>query len=202
MLRILSFVIGIISAAVILLPVFLILKIMIFRNIGDSVIYFIFSIYMAAVYVITGLPDVTSIQIDPSFNFVPVIDMISDIKNSILNVVLFIPLGFMLPFINDRFKQIKYTALFGLCMTFIIEIMQIFTFRLTDINDIITNLAGTVIGYYISMPLIKKLSFLEIKEQKWDKIYIVCGIDFIVIFFFQPFVSNLFWDMIFYNAIT
>ena len=89
MFRIFSFVIGIASAAIILLPVFIILKIILFRNTNDSIIFFIFSMYIAAVYIITGLPDITSVQTDLSFSFVPVIGMISDVKNSILNVILF-----------------------------------------------------------------------------------------------------------------
>ena len=35
-------------------------------------------------------------------------------------------------------------------MTSFIEIAQIFTGRTTDINDIITNIAGTLIGYLIA----------------------------------------------------
>lgn len=202
MFKILSFGIEIVAAAIIILPVFLILKITLFRNTKKSFIFFIFSMYMAAVYVITGLPDVTSIQIDLSFSFVPVIGMISDIKNSILNVILFIPLGLILPFLHNKFRQLKYTVLFGSCLTIIIETMQIFTFRLTDINDIITNLTGTVIGYYISFKSINKLEFLAVKKQSKNTIYIVCITVFIVMFFFQPFVSDSFWDLFFYTAIT
>lgn len=43
----------------------------------------------------------------------------------------------------------KNTLLIGCGLSFSIEIVQLFTlYRATDINDLITNIVGTLIGYF------------------------------------------------------
>ena len=49
---------------------------------------------------------------------------------------------------NSGMQKKLFTA--GFAMTSFIEIAQIFTGRTTDIDDIITNIAGTLIGYLIA----------------------------------------------------
>lgn len=44
----------------------------------------------------------------------------------------------------------KKVFIAGFAMTSFIEIAQIFTGRATDIDDIITNIAGTLVGYLIA----------------------------------------------------
>ena len=119
-------------------------------------LYSVLALYLSAVYTVVGLPTIIYLRIDLHCNFVPFLGMISDLKNAILNIILFIPLGIMLPLLCGRFRNIKSTFLLGLGMTLIIEILQIFTFRTTDINDIITNATGTMLGYFIANMVIKK----------------------------------------------
>ncbi len=66
----------------------------------------------------------------------------------ILNIILFIPFGFMFPIIHQKLSKstIAYGALFSLA----IEIMQYISGRgLADIDDLINNTLGAVIGYFI-----------------------------------------------------
>ena len=71
--------------------------------------------------------------------------MINDFINACLNVLLFVLFGFFLPVLWKEFRNAKKLFTAGFAMTSFIEIAQIFTGRTTDIDDIITNIAGTLI---------------------------------------------------------
>ena len=63
------------------------------------------------------------------------------------NILLFIPYGFLFP---PAFRQKKrLTVLFGFLLSLTIEISQLFCDRITDINDIILNTFGIIIGYLL-----------------------------------------------------
>lgn len=87
----------------------------------------------------------------------------------------------------------------GLALSISIEILQIFTFRLTDIDDLITNTAGTVIGYYISKRFEFKLPFKLVDNKKYlirYEPFIILVIMFLIGVFLKPFVSNGIWDIV------
>jgi glycopeptide antibiotics resistance protein len=90
-----------------------------------------------------------------SLNLIPLITLTShDLKTSLLNVLLFIPLGCLLPLlIKVSFKQV---VLIGMLFSLTIELLQLvtglaahLTFRIADINDVIFNTLGTCIGYML-----------------------------------------------------
>lgn len=70
-----------------------------------------------------------------------------EIKDSIMNIILFIPTGFLLfPILPERKKYI-YATLFGFLFSCFIEFNQIFIpSRSPGFNDIVTNSAGALIG--------------------------------------------------------
>lgn len=83
---------------------------------------------------------------NPDINLIPFSDGFS--LGFILNIILFIPLGFLCPIISKSYQCIKNTFLIGSGLSLSIEIVQLFTlYRATDIDDFITNVAGTLIGY-------------------------------------------------------
>jgi glycopeptide antibiotics resistance protein len=71
------------------------------------------------------------------------------------NILLFIPLGFLVPKLWDYFKRLKNVFLLGLGVSISIEILQLFESlvggwgRVTDIDDVICNVIGVVLGYYM-----------------------------------------------------
>ena len=84
---------------------------------------------------------------NPIINLIPFSDGFS--LSFILNIFLFIPLGFLSPFISKTFERAKNTLLIGLGLSLFIEFVQLFTlYRATDINDLLTNIVGTIIGYF------------------------------------------------------
>ena len=92
--------------------------------------------------------------------------MFSDCKNSLLNVLLFVPLGFFLPLFWKKFSAFGYTLLFGFCTSLLIELLQIFTFRATDVNDLMTNTVGTVLGYLLARIVLKLFPGTEPSADK------------------------------------
>ena len=63
------------------------------------------------------------------------------------NLLIFMPLGFLAPYI---WKKLKAKAiLIGFGLSCFVEFIQLFTDRNSDYNDIILNTIGTAIGYAI-----------------------------------------------------
>lgn len=89
-------------------------------------------------------------------NLLPMKLWLKDFLGMALNVVLFVPLGFALPFVWKK-ASFLITALIGLAGTVFIElVVQPFISRDPTIDDIICNTLGTVIGYLLYL-LIKKI---------------------------------------------
>lgn len=64
------------------------------------------------------------------------------------NIILFIPLGFLLPFVFPRMRSAVKTLLAVAAAITLVEIIQLFTLRgYADIDDLILNLLGAAIGY-------------------------------------------------------
>lgn len=70
------------------------------------------------------------------------------IKNLLGNAVMFLPLGIYLPLLWDKMKSFRVTMLTTLVILLVIELLQMVT-RLGsfDIDDLILNLLGAVLGY-------------------------------------------------------
>lgn len=182
-------------AAVFLIPIFQYLNKKRFHNNHTTLTALLFALYLSAVYAMVGLPNITYIRFAPSFNFVPFLYFFSDVT-SLLNVFLFVPLGFFLPVLRSKFRKFWPTLAFGFLMSVFIEVSQIFTHRATDVNDLITNTFGTIIGYFCGWLLLKVCPKLKLAEET-NELKTICGIVLVVMFFFQPFLSNFAWNYLF-----
>lgn len=205
MIRLLSIGIDCISSIIFVIPVVAILQYAIFRqrNFNQFIAILIFALYSIAVFSIVGVPTVGTFKINLNLNLIPLIDIVNSpleyTKNTILNIILFIPLGFLVPAIWKNYRSIKTIFFMGLAISISIEILQLFTFRLTDIDDLITNTTGTVIGYYIS----KRFSFelpLKLDDNKANLVryepFIILAVMLLIGVFLKPIVSNGIWDIV------
>ena len=93
--------------------------------------------------------------------------VVDEIKTHILNVIMFMPLGFLLPCIWSVFRSVWKSGCTGFFMSLAIETSQLFCYRVTDKNDLITNTVGTVVGYIIWMCANR---IIKISRKKFDKI--------------------------------
>jgi glycopeptide antibiotics resistance protein len=102
-----------------------------------------------------------------TINFTPLVTLTrQDIKTSLLNILLMVPFGFGLPFItNLRMKKIVVS---GALFSIVIEFLQLvtgliarITFRIADINDVIFNTIGVVIGYILFVGLVHIFRYMS-----------------------------------------
>ena len=127
-------------------------------------IYLSFVLYFTLMPVITSLPFVFNHSYVP-MNLVPFIDVSYGrgdfIRQIVLNVIMTIPFGFLLPLIKSKTSLIKI-MLYTFLLSLGIEILQplVSDFRSSDITDLITNVFGGVLGYilyFLFRPLTAKI---------------------------------------------
>ena len=71
------------------------------------------------------------------------------ILNIFANTLLFLPLGLLTPLLWEKYDSFYKILTLGLISTCLIEFIQIFIGRSTDIDDVILNTIGVIIGYTI-----------------------------------------------------
>jgi len=185
------------AASVILIPVYSIMNRGLFRDLRKSILYFLLSLYLAAVYDLVGMPNITYIRFEINLNMLPFLGFFDGLKSSLLNILLFVPLGIGLPVLWQKYSTLKNTLSFGFCLSLVIELLQMLTYRATDVNDLMTNTLGTFLGWLVADAAMKKLLFLRKLSCCEDReVYIVFGIVFLVMFFVQPFVFSILWDIV------
>lgn len=190
--------IDMLPGVLLLIPLYWLLNRVYFRNAGNSILYCLFSCYLSVVYVLVGLPNVTYIRPELNLNLIPFAGIIEDWKNSILNILLFVPLGIFLPLLWHRFRSAKRTVPTGFFTSVAIELLQILTFRATDVNDLITNTLGTYLGFLTISRLQRRfpiLNHVTAADRTLDPVIVLCA-TFLVMFFVYPFISAGLWDFI------
>ncbi|WP_088105274.1 VanZ family protein [Halalkalibacter urbisdiaboli] len=86
-------------------------------------------------------------------------DVMDPIRILLGNVILFIPLGFLLPLTIRRLQHISVVFIIGFSTSLFIEVCQfLFTQRVSNIDDVILNSSGTFIGtiFYLIISWVKK----------------------------------------------
>ena len=74
-------------------------------------------------------------------------DIVFFLINIVGNIILFVPIGLCLPFLwNIPYDKVM---LIGFCYSLIIELTQMFMPRVSDVDDLILNCIGVVIGVFI-----------------------------------------------------
>lgn len=125
---------------------------------------------------------------NPNINLVPFIDGIN--TGYILNIICFIPIGFLCPLISPTYRKFSYSLLFGFCTSLLIELSQLFTVaRATDIDDLTSNVLGMVIGYCLIQIILKMFNHSSNKildktsDFSWSIPVLVVFIAFVNTFF-------------------
>lgn len=104
---------------------------------------------------------------DFSYNFIPTIYKIiignyalgDWVKTMIVgNLLMFIPMGILLSLCFKNFKK-KNMFKYAILIPFTIEVLQLVVGRSFDIDDLVMNFLGIVIGYFI-VELVKKIKCL------------------------------------------
>lgn len=75
----------------------------------------------------------------------------------VLNVIMFLPLGFFVPLLWKNYRSAKEMIKLGFFCSLSIEVCQLFNRRITDIDDLMMNTLGTFLGFGIWFLLQKVL---------------------------------------------
>jgi len=187
--------IEILISMLLLIPVFSVLNKTRFHSTMKTTLYFVFATYLAAVYLFVGMPTLQFMRFDLSLTLTPFLPMIADFKNTILNIILFIPLGIMLPFLWKKYNTLSETLIFGISMSLAIELLQILTYRATDINDLIANTIGAVLGHFVFRAISCMFpSITKFATRKNDMAVVMVPV-FAVMFFVQPYLATLYYKI-------
>lgn len=169
---------------------------------------FVFLLYLWQVYDVTGIGTLSDIlnrpegSINPSFfqgtiNLIPFTGL--DYK-FVLNIIMCVPLGFLVPFIWKDCRKISRTVLLGAGFSLMIELSQLITTRATDIDDWIANTCGVLLGYFV-WKIFMFFCGMHLKQSISGKaeVIIYIGLSFLGMFFlYHPFwfelhVAPLIW---------
>lgn len=114
---------------------------------------YIFLIYIYLAFSVAGIGSVWDIGQYGGIIRIEEVNLIpfnsEGIRTYILNIIMFMPLGFLLPLIWEKFRNIVKVFYTGLGFSLAIEICQLFNHRATDIDDLMMNSLGAVLGYFI-----------------------------------------------------
>ncbi|MFL6562606.1 MAG: VanZ family protein [Bacillus sp. (in: firmicutes)] len=70
------------------------------------------------------------------------------IENLAGNIIGFMPFGFILPLLAKKFQKLRPVTLFTFCLSLTFELLQlIFEFGSFDVDDLILNTLGGILGY-------------------------------------------------------
>jgi glycopeptide antibiotics resistance protein len=159
--------------SIIYLPILFILKkrgIGIIRQISYLSLFFSALIIVFATIIIftkiTFSPDEYHLSLIPFERFKGNVNILKTIITEMIpNIIIFIPLGIFIPIVFKKARKLYKTALIIFLVTFSIESFQYFIGRLSDIDDIITNLLGGVIGFGI----FRVSNYLFKDKNLWNK---------------------------------
>ena len=133
---------------------------------GHIITSFVFCFYLLGLLTTTGI--CIRACFSPRVSYIPFVDMIRGPVDTVLNIILFIPMGFFLPLLYKNFDNIGKVVLAGFLISLFVEIVQLFGYGATDINDLITNTIGTCVGFGIFRLFCKVIPEAWIKQVRID----------------------------------
>lgn len=98
-------------------------------------------------------------------------------KGFIYNIILFIPLGVLLPALKSKYQQLSIVLMFSLVLSVGIELLQLVqqlfsltSWRVVDIEDVIANVIGATLGFLVYSAYQQKVYRARIlKNQQRDR---------------------------------
>ena len=82
-----------------------------------TVLLLLFVTFLTAVFAATGVPSLSNLVTDYSVNIIPLRGAILGLEQFCLNILLFLPLGLLLPLLWYHFTNWKIVALYGFSLS-------------------------------------------------------------------------------------
>ena len=142
--------VDVLSAAVVAVPLgWLFQRFRRERGWGRYVLSGLFVLYLCEMFDVVGIPAAQYIRWEPNISLIPFSDETHWLGvQRVLNAVMFAPFGFLLPVLWCKCRKWEVTVLAGFLLSLTIEVLQMFCFRATDVDDLIMNTLGAGFGYF------------------------------------------------------
>ena len=132
------------------------------QSMAHIITSYVFCFYLIGILTMTGVCFRGTFS--PNLVVIPFVDMIRGPKETILNVLFFIPLGIFLPLLYERIGRLRKIAVVGFLVSLSVEIAQMFGTGTSDINDLISNTFGACLGYGIYRMILRAIPTAWIKR--------------------------------------
>ena len=142
--------VDVLSAAVVAMPlVWLFQRFRGERGWTRYVLSGLFVLYLCEMFDVVGIPAIQYIRWEPNISLIPFSDETGWLGvQRVLNAVMFAPFGFLLPVLWRSCRKWSVTTFAGFLLSLTIEILQMFCFRATDVDDLLMNTLGAGFGYF------------------------------------------------------
>lgn len=168
-----------------------------YANRSHYILVAVFLFYLFCLFRVTGIGTVWDIgHYDGIFqweylNLMPL--QSQGIRTYILNILLFLPLGFLLPLLSQVYHRLFPTLAAGFLCSLGIECCQLLNLRCSDVDDLLMNTLGALLGYGLWF-ILSRLCHREyfpsaVISPKEPKIYMILSFFGTVLFYN----SWLFW---------
>ena len=166
------------------------------QKVVHIVTVFTFCFYLFLVLAATGIGCTTVSSFSPEIILIPFRDIIMAPRHFTLNMAAFIPFGVFLPFLYKRYCNIKMIALTGFLFSLCIELVQMFGWGVTEMDDLIANTLGVCLGY-CSYCLIRTGLHNDFSEQfqavninDTVELFLLSASTFLITALVQPMIGN------------
>ncbi len=133
----------------------------------------IIGLYLSVVFNLTLSPTYFSFAPHTgNINLVPLQALATAFSNPLNffgNIILFMPFGILLVLLSNKCQKLHVTLLVGAGLSLLIELLQLFGVRSTDIDDVILNTIGTSLGFIIGKYILYRLPSLRKKVGVYKK---------------------------------
>ena len=151
--------------------------------------------YLSVLYVVVGVPDWRYLTWDPTVNLVPFQDFTPEnLRGMALNAAMFAPLGFLLPAYFDRYRSFVPTLDAGILTSLTVELIQLFTFRATDVDDLIMNTLGVIVGFLLSKLILGHRPAVYRGKSDWAWLLGLNGMVILVTVFLRYPLAEALWS--------
>ena len=122
-----------------------------FADCAHYILVAVFLLYLFCLFRVTGIGTVWDIgHYDRIFhwdNMSLVPFQSQGMRTYLLNILLFFPLGFLLPLLSQSYHRLGRTAVAGFLFSLSIECCQLLNLRCSDVDDLLMNTLGALCGY-------------------------------------------------------
>lgn len=128
----------------------------------------LFCLYIVGLCSFTGITTILygNFSFYPNLNVALLADIFVSPKQYIFNILLFVPLGFFVPLLWKPFHAQNKILRIGFLCSFAIEFLQMFCGRMTDVDDLLTNTVGAVLGYWLLMFVEQKTICYQLQQKQ------------------------------------